>query len=91
MVGKISFSKRFTKRYQKIPAKVQVQFKVKIGIFEQNKFDPRLRNHGLSGEWQGCRSIDITGDWRAVYEELAGGAVEWVEFVEIGTHSQLYN
>ena len=90
MIGKILFSKRFVKHYQKAPAKVQAQFKTKIALFEQNQHDVRLRNHPLAGNWLGCRSIDITGDWRAVYEELKNGQPMCVEFVEICTHSQLY-
>lgn len=90
MIGRISFSKRFVKHFRRAPAKVQARFREKIILLTKNPFDPALRNHPLSGEWRGCRSIDITGDWRAVYEELVNGEVEWVEFVEIGTHSQLY-
>ncbi|MDO8626502.1 MAG: type II toxin-antitoxin system mRNA interferase toxin, RelE/StbE family [Candidatus Magasanikbacteria bacterium] len=87
---KIVFSKRFVKHYQKAPKKVQQKFNERIIIFENNQYDERLRSHFLAGEWAGCKSIDITGDWRAVYEKLENGLIEWVEFVEIGTHSQLY-
>lgn len=90
MKVRVSFSKRFIKHYDKAPAKVRSRFKEKVVVFENNPFDPALRNHALSGEWSGCRSIDITGDWRAVYEELGSNEVELVEFIEIGTHSQLY-
>lgn len=91
MISKISFSKLFVKHYRKAPKRVKQKFKVVIALFEINPHDVVLRNHALTGEWRGLRSIDITGDWRAVYEELGTGVVEWVEFVEIGTHSQLYD
>jgi len=46
---------------------------------------PLLNNHPLDGIWIGCRSINITGDFRAVYEELGN---DNFEFVAIGTHSE---
>jgi len=45
-----------------------------------------LNNHSLSGEWRGYRSIDITGDIRAVYRIEN----EINLFVAIGSHNQLY-
>ena len=56
-------------------------------IFLNNPHHPLLRNHELTGNLQGKRSINITGDWRAVYCEKEPGVVVF-EF--IGTHSMLY-
>jgi len=42
----------------------------------------------LVGELRGYRSINITGDWRAIFMEIDGGKI--IYFVAIGTHSQLY-
>jgi len=46
-----------------------------------------LRNHALTGEWLGYRSISFGGDWRAHY--ISQGD-DLVIFVAVGTHSQLY-
>jgi len=44
--------------------------------------------HSLSGEWFGCKSINITGDIKAVFEEVED---DLVEFTAIGSHSDLYS
>lgn len=90
MIGRISFSTRFVKHYRKAPATVQAAFNRRARLFEREPLHPTLHNHALAGEWRGYRSINVTGDWRAVYESLGKTSVEWVEFVAIGTHSQLY-
>ena len=46
-----------------------------------------LNNHALHGEYLGYRSINITGDLRAVYEIQDEKAVK---FLFIDTHSNLY-
>ena len=74
------FKKRFLWLHDK--------FEERVVIFIQNKYHPLLQNHALDGEWKGCRSINITGDVRAVFEEVAD---DHIEFVAIGTHSELYS
>jgi addiction module RelE/StbE family toxin len=49
-----------------------------------------LDNHPLKDPWNGCRSIDITGDYRAIYEELNKGDDVIAYFITIGTHQELY-
>jgi len=46
-----------------------------------------LSNHALTGRWDGYRSINISGDLRAVYEMIDK---DMVYFVAFGSHSQLY-
>ncbi len=87
---RIDYSKRFIKHFKKIPVKIKKAFRDKVDIFRSDKNDESLQKHFLKGEWEGFLSINVTGDWRAIYHELGDGSIEWVEFVEIGTHSQLY-
>jgi addiction module RelE/StbE family toxin len=84
---KVSFHKIFNKGYKKCPLKVQKQFKKRIKLFLQDPHHPLLENHGLHGQWQDFRSINITGNYRALYYYLDEGAVE---FFIIDTHSNLY-
>ena len=79
--------KNFDKSFRKIPAKIKAKFYERMDIFILDEFDFRLRNHPLSGEYKGSRSIDITGDWRVLYERKNEQAVL---LIDIGTHSQLY-
>lgn len=82
----IDYHKRFKKQYEKLSLKVRERFKERLRIFSANAFVVELNNHSLHGKYQGCRSINVTGDLRAIYEILK----DRVRFLEIGTHSDLY-
>ncbi len=84
---KVSFHRRFNKSYKKCPLKVQKQFKARLKLFLENPYNPVLENHALYGKWSDFRSINITGDYRALYYYLNNNTVE---FFIIDTHSNLY-
>lgn len=83
----IQTTKSFDKQYAKLSSKVKEHFKDRLTLFRENPFDTALRNHALKGKYLGYRSIDITGDVRALYT-VKGNTV--ILFGFIGTHSQLY-
>ena len=83
----IETTKSFDKQYAKLNIKLKASFKTRIELFKNNPFDTRLRNHTLKGKYLGYRSIDITGDVRALYT-VKGDLV--IVFGFIGSHSQLY-
>ena len=87
----IRLSRIFRKQYAKASQKVQLVVRERFRIFEKDTHHPLLRNHLLTGEYHGFRSINITGDWRAIYGEkmLPTGKVA-IDFMLLGTHSQLY-
>ncbi len=60
-------------------------------LFQTDPFHPFLHNHALKGMYKGYRSINVTGDWRALYMESRSASGEVIiEFKLFGTHSQLY-
>lgn len=79
-------SARFKKQYRKLPKNIQARADIRIRLFAKDPFNEILRNHSLSGEYSNCRSINITGDYRIIYEENNGS----IEFLLIGTHDDLY-
>lgn len=81
----------FLKALKKADVRVQKSFKEKIVIFAKNPHDPQLNNHQLENEYKGYRSIDITTDYRAIYEEINEADELIAYFLLIGTHRQLYN
>ncbi len=85
---RFSYSKKFTKQYTKKSIDIKNKFIERQTLLATDFFSPILNNHKLSGEYAGCRSINITGDFRAVYEELGN---DHFEFVAIGTHSELFS
>ncbi len=82
----IKFAKKFKKRYEKADSKIQSAFDKRLELFLKNPFHELLNNHTLTGEYLGYRSIDITGDWRAIFSQQDNV----VNFKILGTHSQLY-
>lgn len=85
---RISRTKSFRKSYQKLAKKIQKKVDLALLIFQQNIFDPKLNNHSLKGKYESCRSINVTGDLRIIFQEK-NGYIE-ILLLDIGSHSQLY-
>lgn len=88
---RIKFAKKFVKDYERAGLKIKKSVKERVDLFNKDPFHPKLRNHPLSGKYSGYRSINITGDWRAVFSEQGSSGNDLVVIFEmLGTHSQLY-
>jgi len=79
-------SKKFEKMFKKCPQEIKDKFLERLKIFKENKHSPALNNHSLSGKLKELRSINISGDHRAIFEEKSKDII----FIAIGTHGQLY-
>ena len=82
----IRFTKAFSKQHDKTSMAIKSAVSRRIQLFSENPFHPQLNNHSLTGKFKGKRSINITGDWRAIYSENKNAVI----FELLGTHSQLY-
>lgn len=80
-------SKKFEKQYKKLPVAVKKQFKARLQLFVLDQTHPSLKLHPLKGELNGLWSMNVNGDFRAIYK-IQNGAVYIFEM--IGSHSQLY-
>jgi len=83
---KVSYSKNFLKQYTNLSPNIQKRTDERLLIWSTNPLDPLLRNHSLKGKYSKYRSINITGDYRALYVQTGKELI----FDAIGTHSQLY-
>ncbi len=83
----VVFHRRFEKMAQRLSPKVKQKLIERIELFAQDPLNSQLRNHALHTPYKGSYSIDITGDYRAVYELVEK---DTALFTHIGTHSQLY-
>jgi addiction module RelE/StbE family toxin len=88
--SRVSLSKDFIKIYKKSDVRLKKSIDEKLQVFVKNPFELGLDNHALRDEWEGYRSIDITNDYRAVYEEIREGEQVKASFVALGTHKELY-
>jgi addiction module RelE/StbE family toxin len=82
----VSYSKTFIKQAKKLSPEVRKKLQERITVFCENPLYPTLRNHALKGKYKEYRSIDVTGDTRALYLQKEDEAI----FDIVGTHSQLY-
>ncbi len=81
------FHNHFKKTYLKSSKKLQKAIDNRLLLFESAPFAESLKNHILQGKYKNYRSINITGDYRALYKEISKNEVI---FVKLGTHSELY-
>jgi len=87
-IKRVEYSKRFVKDFKKAPVKIKIAFRNRLELFLVDKYHPILNNHSLVGKYKDYRSINVTGDWRAMFREFEGGKVIFFDTIE--THSQLY-
>jgi addiction module RelE/StbE family toxin len=83
----ITFSKKFKKAYAKLHRDIREKFDERLYIFSRDRNAFILKRHKLKGLLLDCESVNITGDYRAIFEWVTN---DHVEFLNIGTHSQLY-
>ncbi len=84
---RIRFHKNFDKQYKRLKEKQKKKVQEQLVLFLEDPFYPVLGNHPLKGKYKGYRSINISGDLRAVYKFISEH--ESI-FVAIDTHSNLY-
>jgi addiction module RelE/StbE family toxin len=84
---KIRFHKNFEKKYQKLNEGQKKKTQERLILFLENSFHPILNNHSLKGKYLGYRSINITGDLRAIYKFISE---EECIFITIDNHNNLY-
>lgn len=84
---RLRFSPNFKKRVKKLPLSAKRKLSARLILFVEDPYNPLLHNHTLIGQWGGYRSINITGDYRAIYEKQAE---DLAYFIDVGTHAFLY-
>ncbi len=89
-VPEVKFFASFNKQLQNAPEEIQEVFFDTLELFLEDPDNPLLRNHELHRKFAGYRSINITGDWRAIFKEVNRGKQNIIKFYLIGTHTDLY-
>ena len=87
---KVKLDPDVLKKLKKLDVRIRKRFRERILLFSKNPNDPQLNNHPLKKEYQGLKSIDITNDYRAIYEEATVGEDTIAYFSLLGTHKELY-
>jgi addiction module RelE/StbE family toxin len=87
---KVKYSPAFLALAKKANVRIRKHLEERIEIFSKDPNHLQLRNHPLKDKYLGYRSIDVTSDWRAIYQEVQVGGEIIAYFVALGTHEQLY-
>jgi len=83
----VVFHKSFKKQYKKLPKKIQSQFGQRLELLLVDETNPLLRVHKLKGARVPLISINVTADYRALFVRKA----DTITFLEIGSHTELYD
>lgn len=84
---RVFLHKSFEKQFAKLDRKIKIAFIERKDLLLLEPLHPLLNNHKLGGEWSRCRSINITGDYRAIFIIKNE---DQIVFLAIGTHHELY-
>jgi len=84
---KLNFSRRFEKQRAKLAKSVKRKLNERLRLFVADSFHPLLNNHLLHDSYAGCRSINVTGDYRAIFYNESP---DIVRFIAVGTHHDLF-
>lgn len=85
---KIRLHKKFVKKLSKLKKQEALRCKKRLILFMEDPFHDALNNHALQGKYTGMRSINMSGDLRAVYELVGKGTAY---FVDLDNHNNLYS
>ena len=80
----------FLSKLKKVDVRIRKRVRERLLLFSKDPNNSQLDNHPLKRQWQGYRSIDITSDYRAIFEETQIGDETVAYFVALGTHNELY-
>ncbi len=80
--------KSFLKSYAKLPKSVKNKFFERVQLFLDEPNHPILHVHALKGDMMPLQSINITGDYRALF--TIDTKKKEIIFYKIGTHNDLY-
>lgn len=87
----IKYQKTFKRDYKRIKKRgydLHLLEQAVTLLAEGKELPPEYRDHGLSGEYSGCRECHITPDWLLIYEIIDQDLLLYL--TRTGTHSDLF-
>jgi addiction module RelE/StbE family toxin len=87
---RVQYDPDFLNKLKTVNVRLRKSFNERIELFQQNHNNIQLNNRPLRDKYEGFRSIDITNDYRAIYEEVKSGEEIIAYFFLLGTHEDLY-
>lgn len=88
-MSNLVYHRQFLKHYRsriKSNLKLRSKYDERLRLWLENKNNPVLKDHGLTGDKIGLRAFWITGDIRVTYKMYGDD----IEFYDVGSHNQVY-
>lgn len=82
MSYKINYTKKFTRKYRKLPRDIAKKFYLLVDEVQVDPFNPKFKTHKLNGDLEDTFSLWITPSYRALFHLEA----KELTFVDIGDH-----
>src|SRR5205085_10789567 len=70
---RIKYLSIFDKQFDATSLDIKQAFREVLALFLIDPLHPALRNHVLHGKYAGYQSIDVTGEYRAIFRETQTG------------------
>lgn len=88
----IKYIALFNKQRKEARLEIKSAFRDALDLFKEDPLNPHhsLRCHELKKQYAGFYSIDVSGDWRALYKIHRTKAQIVITFHILGTHNHLY-
>jgi proteic killer suppression protein len=91
MIFEVRISRNAVRQLRKVPSHVAEKLQVWAVLvatsgLEQARRVPGYHDEPLKGQRAGQRSIRLSGGYRAIYEELTDGSVEFASVEEVSKH-----
>lgn len=83
----IQTTRKFDKKSARLPRPIQSAVLERLTLFLENPHHSLLYNHPLSGKRKNQRSINITGDYRLIFEQVDEHTAR---LLDVDTHHNLY-
>lgn len=64
---KVFLSAAFIKQYKRLSESIQRKFDERVDLLLENPHNPLLRIHALRGRRKLLKSMNVTGDYRALF------------------------
>ena len=84
IIGDIIYSKKFIKRFKKLPKNIAKKAIETEKIFKANPLHPSIRLHELHGDLKKYWSISINRKYRIIFKQKSDGNIY---FIFIGNHN----
>ena len=90
-IQRVVWQRSVAKQLERIPTHIAKKFfawvsAVRLAGLRQTRTSPGFHDEPLRGDRTGQRSVRLSRDYRAIYEERKDGTIEFIEVVEVNKH-----